>query len=161
PHLVKDVYIVEKLNGGEFEVAHLDQTYKTLESCDWPEQLPDLKDELARHVDEQRRFQRTRNMRFVSSNSPTVIAPLAPGLVASSGREGTRWTRIVPPEEPAGWAIVEFDQDYITRVVLPTLVNRYLAALENGEFHAVVVTHNAEKAVVYKSDAAWNSKLLA
>src|SRR5262249_37070908 len=149
PHLVKDVYIVEKLNGGEFEVAHLDQTSKMLEPCDWPEQLPHLKDELARHVDEQRRFSRARNMRFVSSKSPTVIAPIPSGIPVSAGREGARWTRIVAPEEPAGWAIVEFDQEYIARVVIPTLVNRYLATLENGEFHAVVVTHNEKKAVVY------------
>src|SRR5690348_9961488 len=61
PHIVKTVYIAEKTDTGALQFAYLDQSSKALDYCDWPDQFADLKDELSRYPDEQRRFSRARN----------------------------------------------------------------------------------------------------
>jgi hypothetical protein len=156
PKIVKDVFLVDAGEKGEFHLTRFDNRTKNFQSADWPSEL----DECRRLLKDQSDKDNSASLPLPHKSLPSIFAD-APALVAPIGLPPNN---LPAPVENAridldlaiphlGYTIIVFDLDYIKKEILPGLAQRYFANDNRLDYKLAVVTNSNSKKFIYSSDA--------
>ena len=153
PRLIKNFYAFTP--GAAPHLEKFDPATRTFAEAEWPASMRDWRDHVTDVTAEQssRTPDGTFFIRRIASpiwdTAPAIVVP-SPVLLMNDGQQNVRVTPRLT------YTILELDEDYIAREMLPALADQHFTRISGAEFQIAVVSRTAGGRVVYHSSDTFN-----
>jgi signal transduction histidine kinase len=155
PRLIRNYYLFTPEEHARLE--KFDPSTRTLAAIEWPDSMRDWRAHVM-DVTEERTTVRGSGDYFVRRLVPpiweTVPALVVPSpLVLMGGGRGAGGLHVEPR---LTYTILEIDQDYVSREMLPVLAEQHFTGISGADVQVAVVSRTPENRVIYHSSNAFN-----
>lgn len=165
PRLVKDVYVVPRITGGDIQLQRFNPSTRFIEPVEWPERLQPIRRQLATtaetaapapHVPGTTLMIRAMPM-TMWDGVPAVVVPMPTILLNEIGGRGPagaarRDLRLAPM---MAYTILALDGSYLAGEMLPALAQQHFHATSEGPEYEMAVVSTTDRRAVYTSDPSY------
>lgn len=150
--MVRAFYLIQRGRGATIQLSRLDSQKGTFEQIAWPIRFQALEGRLEAEL----KPDRPRTFSFskaIDRDIPAVVAPIfRPPPESRDGDEPPPPGGFFRRPSISGWAMAELDLDWISRQLLPELVERHFAGAAGLDYQVGVVDADNPSRLIFRSD---------